>query len=227
MTSKLLLFALFVVCMLLMSMNYRKRRKKIVFFGDSITEQGARPGGYIKQLQYLLHDAAVEEDYELVGAGVGGDKIYDLYLRLEEDVLAKGADIIVIFIGVNDVGHKFSILTGTDIKRFEAFYIAIIEKLLSAKIKVVLCTPLLIGENPAFNRPEDKELDLYSDLIRSLATQYDLALVDLRKAATSYNIAHNIENVDAGILTFDKVHLNPKGNALVAAEMWEVLKEIK
>ncbi len=160
-------------------------------------------------------------------AGIGGDKIYDLYLRLEEDVLAKGADVVVIFIGVNDVSDKFSKLTGTDIKRFEAFYTAIIEKFLSAKIKVVLCTPALIGENTTFESPEDKELDLYSDLVRLLASQYDLALVDLRKAATSYNIINNIENVEEGILTFDKVHLNPKGNALVAAELWQVLKEIK
>jgi lysophospholipase L1-like esterase len=150
-----------------------------------------------------------------------------LYLRLEEDVRAKGADIVVIFIGVNDVGHKFSTCTGADIKTFKAFYVAIIEKLISVDVKLVLCTPALIGEHTAFDTTEDKELDLYSDVIRSLALQYDLALVDLRKAATLFNIANNTENAEEGILTFDKVHLNRTGNALVAAGMWQVLKEFK
>ncbi|MCW3081392.1 MAG: family lipolytic protein [Segetibacter sp.] len=208
-------------------MNYKKRRRKIVFFGDSITEQGTSQGGYIKQLQYLLGEAAIDDDYELVNAGVSGDKIYDLYLRMSEDILFRGADIVVIFIGVNDVGHKFSLLTGTDIKRFEAFYIAIIERLISATIKVVLCTPALIGENPAFESNEDKELELYSDVIRGLASGYDLPLVDVRKAFTSYNIAYNIENKEEGVLTRDKVHLNNKGNALLAEEMWQVLKDVK
>ena len=197
-----------------------------MFFGDSITEQGTSYAGYIKQLQYLLQEAAIDDDYELVNAGVSGDKVYDLYLRMDEDILSKGADIVVIFIGVNDVGHKFSILTGTDIKGFKAFYMAIIERLISARIKVVLCTLALIGENPAFESNEDKELELYSALIRSLASRYDLALVDVRKTFTSYNIAYNIENKDQGILTLDKIHLNNKGNALLAEEMWQILKEV-
>jgi len=210
-----------------MSINHKRRRKKIVFFGDSITEQGMKYGGYIKILQQMLVNAGIEEDYELAGAGISGDKVYDLFLRIEEDVLAKGADIVVIFVGINDVEHKFTKLTGTEITRFEAFYIAIIEKLLSVGIKVVLCTPAVIGENPSFSNKEDEEIDLYSDLIRMLAEKYQLPVIDLRKVFVNYNLASNPEYKEQGILTTDRVHLNHKGNQLVAEEMWKVVKDVK
>jgi lysophospholipase L1-like esterase len=35
---------------------------------------------------------------------------------------------------------------------------------------------------------------------------------------------NNAENKDRGILTIDKVHLNAKGNQLVADEMWKLIK---
>jgi lysophospholipase L1-like esterase len=209
-----------------MSLNYRKKRKKIVFFGDSITEQGARPGGYITRILRHLKEYAIDDDYELVGAGVFGDKVYDLYLRMDEDILSKGADIVVIYIGVNDVWDKVAKLTGTEVEKFEKFYDAIINKILSAGIKVVLCTPSLIGENLDGNQYED-ELEMYSHVIKSLAVKHDLEVIDLRNAFVSYNLTNNPDNAEQGILTVDMVHLNDKGNQLVADEMWKVLQNIK
>ena len=86
MTNKLILLAFFVASMILMSFNYHKK-KKVIFFGDSITQAGIKPGGYIKLMDSILLKEGVGNDYELIGAGIGGDKIYDLYLRMEEDVL--------------------------------------------------------------------------------------------------------------------------------------------
>lgn len=227
MTAKLLLLAGFVLSMILMGTNHRKKRKKIVFFGDSITEQGAKPGGYITRIQRILRDFAIEDDYELAGAGVWGDKIYDLYLRLEEDILAKGADIVLIFIGVNDVWDKLAKGTGTDIKTFETFYSAIIEKLLSAGIKVVLCTPAVIGEKYQGDNEQDDELDLYSNLIKQLGLRFNAPVIDLRTFFVNYNLTYNYDNNEQGILTVDKVHLTNTGNQLVAEEMWKVLQHVK
>src|SRR5690606_34998399 len=60
--------------------------KKIIFFGDSITQAGVNPGGYITLMQQDLKSKGLSEKYELSGAGIGGNKIYDLYLRMEKDV---------------------------------------------------------------------------------------------------------------------------------------------
>src|SRR5438874_1049209 len=106
MSSNLLLFAAFVAVMLLMSFNYKKKKNKIIFFGDSLTEFGMQPGGYINRIKEILRNERIEENYTIIGSGVGGNKIYDLYLRLEKDILIKDPNIVVMLIGVNDVWHK-------------------------------------------------------------------------------------------------------------------------
>jgi lysophospholipase L1-like esterase len=222
-TAKLLLLAGFVLSMILMGMNHRRKRKKIVFFGDSITELGIKPGGYITRIQKILREFAIDDNYVLVGAGVWGDKIYDLYLRLEEDILAKGADVVLIFIGVNDVWDKLAKGTGTDIKTFERFYSAIIEKLFFAQIKIVICTPAVIGEKYHGDNEQDEELDLYTNVIKDLAAKYQLPVIDLRTFFINYHLSYNAENTEQGVLTVDKVHLNDRGNQLVAEQVWKVL----
>ncbi len=74
-----------------------------MFFGDSITQAGVEPGGYISRLNEMLKQSGKADNYELVGAGVSGNKIYDLYLRMEDDVLKLRPDVVVIWVGVNDV----------------------------------------------------------------------------------------------------------------------------
>ncbi len=226
MSEKLLLLAVFVACMLLMAGNHRRKRKKIVFFGDSITSQGARPGGYITRIIRLLKEADLEYNYELVGAGVDGNTVLDLYQRLDNDILSKGADIVVIFIGINDVWHKLT-GGGTDEKTFETGYEAVIRKLDAAAIKIILCTLTVIGEKFDYLNEQDADVEIYSKIVRNLAAKYNLPLVDLRKTFLNYNRTNNVENNEYGILTYDKVHLNNNGNQLVAEEIWKVLQQVK
>jgi lysophospholipase L1-like esterase len=225
MTTQLLLLAAFVASMLLMSFNYGKRKKKIIFFGDSITEFGVRRGGYITRLKDYFKQEGLDEKFDLVAAGIGGNKVYDLYLRINNDVIVQDPAIVVVFVGVNDVWQQL-LGTGTDPENFEAFYNMLIQKLISANIKVVICTPAVIGEKKNNANELDEELNKYSTIIKNIAAANQLPLVDLRQAFVTYNALNNIENKEAGILTTDKVHLNDKGNQLVAEEIWKVLKEV-
>ena len=200
-----------------------QKPKRVIFFGDSITQMGVNPGGYIVKMGEMLEQKGLSKNYELIGAGVGGNKVYDLYLRLEDDVLSKNPDIVFIWVGVNDVWHKVSFGTGTDADKFEKFYTAIIKKLQDKGIRVILVTPACIGERTDFTNQQDGDLNKYAQIIRVLAKNYKCELVDLREAFLSYNLKNNPENKESGILTVDKVHLNPKGNELVADKMLEVL----
>ncbi|QJW90686.1 G-D-S-L family lipolytic protein [Spirosoma taeanense] len=195
---------------------------RVVFFGDSITQAGVNPGGYIDRLKKMLPS----DQFELIGAGIGGNKIYDLYLRMEEDVLAKQPDVVVVWVGVNDVWHKSSYGTGTDPDKFVKFYEAVVKKLQAANARVILCTPAAIGEKTDFTNQQDGDLNLYSQLIRDLAARRNLPLVDLRKAVLEYNLKSNPENKDRGILTTDRVHLNEAGNQFVAEQMQKVLTTV-
>ncbi|HNU87886.1 MAG TPA: GDSL-type esterase/lipase family protein, partial [Ferruginibacter sp.] len=156
-----------------------------------------------------------------------GNKVYDLFLRLEDDVLKKEPAIVVIYIGVNDVWHKRTGGTGTDADKFERFYSAMIKKLKEKNIQVVLCTPAVIGERTDFSNEQDGDLNKYSNIIRDIAAKNSLPLVDLRKAFLDYNLKNNTANKESGILTTDRVHLNAKGNQLVADEIWKVLQVIQ
>ena len=214
-----------VLTALLMSAFQQVKKQKVIFFGDSITQAGVQPGGYITQLSELVKNAGRSNDFDLIGAGIGGNKVYDLYLRMDTDVLAANPQTVVIYIGVNDVWHKSSHGTGTDPDKFERFYSAIIRKLQERSIKVILCTPAVIGERTDHSNAQDGDLNQYSTIIRRLATSNNLKLVDLRKAFLEYNLANNPDNKEAGILTTDRVHLNDKGNALVAEKMWAILQQ--
>ncbi len=197
--------------------------KRVVFFGDSITQAGIKPGGYIDRLKSMVS----ADQYELVGAGIGGNKIYDLFLRMDEDVLAKQPDVVVIWVGVNDVWHKATSGTGTDPDKFVRFYEAVVKKLQAANVRVVLCTPAAIGEKNDMTNQQDGDLNQYSQFIRDLAKRQNLPLVDLRKAFQDYNLKNNPENKDRGILTTDRVHLNEAGNQFVADQMKPVLLQVK
>ena len=202
-----------------------QQKKRIVFFGDSITQAGVQPTGYITKLGQLLQEKKIGEKYELIGAGIGGNKAYDLYLRMEDDVLAKKPDAVVIWVGVNDVWHKRTYGTGTDADKFEKFYNAIIKKLKANNIAVLICTPAAIGEKTDFTNELDGDLNKYSEIIRMIAKNNNTPLIDLRKAFLNYNLINNKENKESGILTTDRVHLNEKGNQFVAEEMYKALSQ--
>lgn len=208
----------------LLSMDTVKKTR-IIFFGDSITQMGVNKGGYIDRIQTTINDKGISGQYELIGSGVGGNKVYDLYLRLEEDVLAKKPSVVVIYVGINDVWHKTSGV-GTDIEKYERFYTAIIKKLQAKKIKVAVCTPTVIGEKKNNSNPQDADLNAYSGVIRKLADEYHCILIELHKVFAEYENSNNKDDAEKGVLTTDRVHLNDKGNRLVADEMIKSL-EIK
>ena len=203
------------------------KKKKVILFGDSITQQGAGLGGYIPKLDSLCHSDGQKEGFEFVGKGIGGNRVYDLFYRFQEDVLDQQPDIVVVYIGINDVWHKTTSGTGTELKKFGAFYDKMIVKMKAAGIQPVMCTPSVIGEFNDDTNLQDGDLNFYAKWIREYAAKNNIPLIDLRQSFMSYLDKNNPRNAEKGILTTDRVHLNAAGNLLVAQEMWKVLKQLK
>lgn len=215
-------YSLIVTLFLFVSCQENKVGKmKILFFGDSITEAGVKPKGYIDQIQEYLNTKQLQNDYALVGKGISGNKVYDLYLRLDKDVLAENPQKVIIWIGVNDVWHKPMHGTGTDADRFIKFYDAIIEKLKAQNIEVFVCTPAVVGERKDKQNELDAPLDEFSNMIREIATKHKVTLIDLRTLVNDYLQTNNTEDVAEGILTYDGVHLSDLGNQMIAQWMIE------
>ena len=215
---------------------------KVVFLGDSITAAGvydkeiAQPSGdtfvYPISTGFItLLNENVGDDVELIGKGVSGDKVSNLLERYKKDVLSLNPDIVFIYIGINDVWHKYSFGTGTDIIFYENGLRKIIADIKNKGARVILCTPTVIGENKGeftlVNEFKDIEtmeimngdLDAYSDVIRKLASELNTDLLDLREIFMNYISENNPNNESSGITTYDGVHLNDLGNKLIADEM--------
>ena len=215
---------------------------KIVFLGDSITNAGVYDTEvgipYDGELVYpkytgfiTLLSRSVEESTELIGKGIGGDKVSDLLTRYRNDVIQLNPDIVFIYIGINDVWHKYDFGTGSDIDLYEKGLRQIIGDIKNIGAEVILCTPTVIGENKGeftlVNQFKDIEtmqimnsdLDAYSDIIRKLSSEFNTELIDLRKIFMNYISENNPNNDPSGITTYDGVHLNDQGNKLIADEM--------
>jgi lysophospholipase L1-like esterase len=156
-------------------------------------------------------------DIKVINAGISGNKVPDLQRRLQKDVLDKKPTLVVIYIGINDVWHgEKDPKRGTSKEKFEEGLKDIIAKITNAGARVVLCTPSVIGEKTGGANSLDAKLDEYSDISRKIAKELKIPLCDLRAAFGDYLKSKNPDNKERGILTGDRVHLNPAGNKLVA-----------
>ena len=195
--------------------------ERIVFLGDSITQAGDKPGGYVALVREAVK-ALPGDGIEVIGAGISGNKVPDLERRLDRDVLAKQPTTVVVYIGINDVWHSTR-NAGTPKDVFTAGLRSLVDRIRSAGAKVVLCTPTVIGEKPAGENPLDAMLDEYADVTRSVAADMKTGLIDLRKACVVHLATANATKSEKGVLTTDGVHLNPAGNRFLADRMLEGL----
>ena len=226
--------------------NVNEDQLKIVFLGDSITEAGVYDKDvrienngeliYPKHTGFITFLApSISENTKLVGKGISGDKVSDLLTRYKKDVIDLDPDIVFIYIGINDVWHKYDFGTGSDIDLYENGLRQIISEIQRIGAKVVLCTPTVIGENygdftlanqyveqyrdAETMKSMNEDLDAFSDVVRKLASEYSTDLIDLRRIFIDYISKNNPNNNPSGILTYDGVHLNDRGNKLIADQM--------
>ena len=219
-----------LILLIVVMVSCTSSNKKVIFLGDSITQNAVINSEKFKGFISLLEEN-VDQNTELIGKGIGGDKVSDLLTRYRDDVIKLNPDMVFIYIGINDVWHKYDYGTGTDIDLYENGLRQIITDLKENGVKVILCTPTVIGENKGeftlVNQFKDIEtmeimnndLDDYSDIIRKLSREFDTKLLDLRKIFMQYISENNPENKSKGVLTTDGVHLNNIGSKLIADEM--------
>lgn len=194
---------------------------KVIFFGDSLTAGGVKPGGFVDLFRGAISSFYPGRDIKILGSGVVGNRVSDLAERLEEDVLANDPTHVVVFVGVNDVASlgqtRASLNAG--VVRFRRELTGLVAGITAAGAKVVLCTPGLIGEDVEQGTAANYGLELYASSVRNLATELSTGLCDIRSEFTEYLSSRNNNSRRAGLLTVDGIHLNPTGNLLAARTM--------
>jgi lysophospholipase L1-like esterase/poly(3-hydroxybutyrate) depolymerase len=195
--------------------------ERVAFLGDSITQAGNRPGGYVDRIRSVLKEE--RPDVQVIPAGISGHKVPDLLKRFEADVIQKGATLVFIYIGINDVWHSQS-GKGTSPEDFESGLHQLIDTLEASGAQVVLATPSVIGEKPSGENKLDEMLDAYAAISRSVAAAKGVTLCDLRTAFGSHLQIFNPTNLAKSVLTSDGVHLNAAGNVFLATEAARALR---
>ncbi len=74
-----------------------KKGEKIIFLGDSITQGGGGPKGYVTLVTKALAEKHKDLGITTVNAGISGNKVPDLQRRLQKDVIDKKPTIVIIY----------------------------------------------------------------------------------------------------------------------------------
>lgn len=207
--------------------NVLAGKRRIVTVGDSITEAGKYPGGYVWLLERYLTLLYPDRKIEIVNAGISGNKAIDMQARFQKDAIDKKPDLITINVGVNDVWHAFfdfrnsqfhpqgNLPAGSSLAQYREKLTQMVQAAQAAGIRVVLLSPTPIRE--VLDGPENKRLQDYIAAMREIAKENKCVFIDLnapfREVIGSFQ-KHAGKTLN--LLAADGVHPNPAGNRIIA-----------
>lgn len=196
---------------------------KILFFGDSITDvafnrrQSLRLHGrnnYPLQVAKELNKSY--KNLKFFYRGVASDRTYNLYDRMTKDCIALKPDVIIMLIGVNDAWEHYVPEQYPELRRpmephMKEIYRRIHDELDDVQLLVLL--PFLI-DTIQDKKPFHKVLNVYRELLRSMAAENGAEVGDLQLA---FDIAAEV--TPAAKLSVDGIHPTAAGHAVIAREV--------
>lgn len=199
---------------------------KIAFYGDSITMQGR----YIREIKSALKDGEGTKglSIQVFQHGLNGGCVPtvlegkcpwgDFKATMQELLNREKADVVSIWLGVNDVWHGKN---GTSPEDFEAGLKKMVVMARAAGAKAVVLAPLAVLKEDAGKW--NPKADEYVDITRKVAADTNAGLADVRKAFKAYLQNNGTETLPDGsltfkgsLLTYDGVHANDDGGKVVA-----------
>ncbi len=185
-----------------------KDGQKIAFMGDSITQAGAAPKGYVTLVIRGLEAVGVKTT--AIPAGISGHKSNNMLERLERDALSKKPDWMTLSCGVNDVWHGAN---GVGLDAYKQNITKIVDQCQAAGVKVMILTSTMIGEDEP--NPNNQKLITYNEFLRTLAKEKNCLLADLNADMQAIITKAGPEK-KGNIITSDGVHMAPAGNEMMA-----------
>ncbi|MFB2600248.1 GDSL-type esterase/lipase family protein [Herbiconiux sp. P17] len=189
----------------------------VLFVGDSVTDCDRRtdPDGLGRGYVRVLAATPELAGRTVLNRGISGNCVVDLEARWADDVVAAGAGVVSILIGINDTWRRYDSDDPTSAADFEAGYRRLLAPLVAREgARLVLMEPFLLpvtAEQPSWR----DDLDPKIEVVRRLAAEFgatlvptDVELIRLASAAGS---------AGAAALAADGVHPTPQGHAAIAA----------
>jgi len=201
---------------------------RIVCLGDSITQWGDGPTGYVGLVRAYLTSIYPANGIEVINAGVAGNTAGDELARFDRDVLQKKPDLITISVGVNDVMHRFDAAHpqgdgpgGLPLDQYRADADKMVTSAQQQGITVVIFSPTVIGEDLG-NAP-NAMLVGYTNALHDIARSHKCLFVDLQHQFDTYIDIYRTTGHTDNLLAGDGVHMNDWGNRFMTATILTAL----
>ena len=189
---------------------------QLVLFGDSITAYGDHSDGWVRILRGKVANELGRPDIHIINAGQGGNIVQDLHRRFFWRTWRK-PDVVVLCIGINDARRAAALgYNDLDLQEYREGLDALVAKLQGAGASVVVASPIVSGEQMRGNNALDSIVDAYARAAGDVAESRGAPFLDLRSIFFERISSVNFRDKPAGILTYDGLHLNKAGNALMA-----------
>src|SRR6476659_3054910 len=188
----------------------------VAFLGDSIT--AAR--GYPKIVELYTLMRYPDRRIRFYNAGKGGDTAQTSISRLDRDVFAHNATVMLVALGVNDIGwgmkadaeHKKLYLDGIR---------TLIAKCKAKNVRVIVCSPPITAENP--DTAEKGFLQKMADEGMELGKSEGAGAIDIsrgmretQRAILKFNAGEQDKTKHVTMHAPDTVHLNDLGQLAMA-----------
>lgn len=196
------------------------KNDRIVFFGDSITEQQI----YTNYVETYLATRYRHLNLSFFNAGWGGDTAPGGAKRLDRDVLALKPTVVTLCYGMNDGAYAPPAPGVLD--RYADGMNELVRRLKAAGVRVVLLTPGIVdpSRNAALT-PFDYSgttLRLLADFVLELAAREDVPVFDIHRLMTAVNAQAKAAD-PAFTMIPDSIHPDPAGQLVMAYGLLQAL----
>jgi len=179
---------------------------RIVFMGDSITEEWGR----------LSPDFFQSNDY--VNRGIGGQTTPQMLLRFKQDVININPAIVFILAGTNDIAGN----TGpANLNMITNNIFSMAELSISYNIKVVLSSILPVDRYPWANHIKEvpETISKINQKVKSFSQKHSIIYLDYYSSMLGQNRGLKKD------YTTDGVHLNKKGYKVMSDLVQDVIRK--
>lgn len=217
--------------------------KTILFQGDSITDCNRFRDTEEKKYDdclgmgyptFVKGKLGLEnpKQYRFINRGISGNRIVDLYARLQLDFISVKPDYISILDGINDIWHGRDWNSGVDAEHYDKIYRILIDDLIRylPKTKIMIMEPFIFSGCSTEDRENDPgRMEFfktntveYAQIARRIANDYKLEFVPLQE---KLNEAAEVLGVEQ--ITLDGVHPTAIGHEVIAREWIKHFEMIK
>ncbi len=208
---------------------YLKNGDRIVFYGDSITEQRL----YTTFVETFVLTRFPQLRMNFVHSGVGGDRVTggwagEIDLRLNRDVFAYKPTVMTIMLGMND--GSYQAFDEGIFNTYKTGYRHILDSVKSRlpEIKLTLIQPSPFDDvtrSPEFEGGYNSVLIRYGQLVKELAEGEKQTVANLNSSVLSALEKAKATNTELSKkIIEDRVHPGPAGHLLMAGALLKAWK---